>query len=337
MTRATYEAQAAHRPDERAYTVTRAGPPGIQRYAQTWSGDNTTSWHMLRWNIRMGLSMSLSGMFNTGHDVGGFAGPVPDPELLVRWVQNGCFSPRFIMNSWKAGGEVNTPWLHPSALGPILDAIRFRYRLMPYLYTLYRRAAQQGEPMLRPLFYEFEDDPRAYADSDDFLLGANLLVASVVEPGQRERRVYLPPVAGGWFDFWSGALHAGGQDIAVVAPLDRIPLFVPAGGMIPMTESRDYARLHDEPSRALRVFPTQADGTSSFTLYEDDGLSLAYRKGEFAEVAFDLSTTRDSITLSATKTGRYTLPYARIRVVLPEREHRRIALDGNGVELTVED
>ena len=100
MTRATTEAQAAHRPGERVYTVTRAGPPGIQRYAQTWSGDNTTSWHTLRWNLRMGLTMSLSGMFNIGHDVGGFAGPVPDPELLVRWVQNGVFSPRFIMNSW---------------------------------------------------------------------------------------------------------------------------------------------------------------------------------------------------------------------------------------------
>ena len=87
----------------------------------------------------------------------------------------------------------------------------------------------------------------------------------------------------------------------------------------------------------LRLFPAQTDGTSSFTLYEDDGLSLAYRKEEFAEVAFDLSTTHDSIALSATKTGRYGLPYTRIRVVLPEREHRRIALDGNGVELTVED
>jgi hypothetical protein len=95
MTRASYEAQAARFPGERVFTVTRAGPPGIQRYAQTWSGDNTTSWRTLRWNIRMGLTMSLSGMFNVGHDVGGFAGPVPDPELLVRWVQSATFSPRF--------------------------------------------------------------------------------------------------------------------------------------------------------------------------------------------------------------------------------------------------
>src|SRR2546423_1531693 len=108
----------------------RTGLPGIQRYAQTWSGDNTTNWHTLRWNLRMGLGMSLSGMFNTGHDVGGFFGPVPDPELLIRWTQSGAFSPRFIMNSWKAGGETNTPWLHPQALDAIRDAIRLRYRLM---------------------------------------------------------------------------------------------------------------------------------------------------------------------------------------------------------------
>ena len=150
------------------FTITRAGPPGIQRYAQTWSGDNTTSWHTLRWNIRMGLNMSLSGMFNTGHDVGGFHGPSPDPELLVRWVQNGAFSPRFIMNSWKETGEVNTPWLHPDVIPIVRDWIRFRCRLMPYLYTLYWRAAQFAEPMLRPLFYEFPDDPRAFDDSDDF-------------------------------------------------------------------------------------------------------------------------------------------------------------------------
>src|SRR5437879_1399317 len=216
MTRATYEAQAARFADERVYTVTRAGPPGIQRYAQTWSGDNTTSWHTLRWNIRMGLTMSLSGIFNTGHDVGGFHGPVPDPELLVRWVQSGVFSPRFIMNSWKAGGEVNTPWLHPSVTPIIRDWIRLRYRLLPYLYSLFRRAAQFGEPMLRPLFYEFEDESHAFADSDDFMLGPNLLVASVVEPGQRERLVHLPAGPGGWLDLWTGKHVAAGQ--AVVPP-----------------------------------------------------------------------------------------------------------------------
>ena len=335
MTRATYEAQAARFPDERVFTVTRAGPPGIQRYAQTWSGDNTTSWHTLRWNIRMGLTMSLSGMFNIGHDVGGFAGPVPDPELLVRWTQSGAFSPRFIMNSWKAGGEVNTPWLHEGAIPIIRDWLRLRYRLIPYLYTLYWRAAEFGEPIQRPLFYEFDADPRAFADSDDFMLGPSLLVASVVEPGQRERSVYLPEGPAEWIDFWSGEHVAAGDTVVAAAPLERIPLFVPAGAMIPTTDTSDMRRLHDEPSRALRIFPGRGRGTSTFTLYEDDGLSHGHRDGDRAEIECVLEWTDRALRVHAAKRGRFPLPYATIRVLRPPGERRRLELSGEGVALEV--
>jgi len=335
MTRATYDAQAAHFAGERVFTVTRAGPPGIQRYAQTWSGDNTTSWHTLRWNIRMGLTMSLSGMFNTGHDIGGFHGPVPDPELLVRWVQSGIFSPRCIMNSWKPGGFVNTPWLHAEVTPIIRDWIRLRYRLLPYLYSLYWRAARFGEPMLRPLFYEFEDEPESFADSDDFMLGPNLLVASVVEPGQRERAVDLPAGPGEWIDFWTGTHVAGGRTVVAPAPLDRIPLFVPAGGIIPATDTADMRRLHDEPSRALRIFPGSGRGRRAFTLYEDDGLTLRYRDGDATELECGLEWNARTIRLAVTKRGRYRLPYANLRIVLPPGERRRLHLAGKGIELTV--
>ena len=332
MTRATLDAQIAQRPRERPFTVTRAGPPGIQRYAQTWSGDNTTSWKMLRWNIRMGLTMNLSGMFNTGHDVGGFAGPVPEPELLVRWAQNGAFSPRFIMNSWKPDGAFNSPWLHPEVLPLVRDAIRFRYRLMPYLYSLYRWAATHGEPLLRPTFYEFEADPRTFDDCDDFMLGPNLLVASVVEPGARRRRVYLPAGPSRWFDFWTGRACAGGRDIDAPAPLHLVPLFVPAGAMIPFTDSNAFDALHDEPSRQLRIFPSAGDGESAFVLYEDDGISRRYEDGEFAEIRFELRSTPRSIELRAQRSGSYPVT-APIRVVLTAAERRRLALRGQGVEL----
>jgi alpha-glucosidase len=281
----------------------------------------------------MGLTMSLSGMFNTGHDVGGFAGPVPDPELLVRWVQNGMFSPRFIMNSWKTGGEVNTPWLYPEALGAIREAIRFRYRLMPYLYTLFRRAAVFGEPLLRPLFYEFEDDSRAFADCDEFMLGPCLLVANVVDPGLRERRVYLPRGVEGWYDFHTGAYHRPGSEIVVAAPLERIPLFARAGAIVPLTGRDDFSRLHDEPSRQVRVFPAPERASASFALYEDDGISLRYRDGDFAEVVFDLQTTPEDIRLAARVTGRYQLPYRQISVEFPPGEKRRVSLSGSGVAL----
>src|SRR5262249_20390791 len=147
MTRATYEAQAARFPDERVFTVTRAGPPGIQRYAQTWSGDNTTSWHTLRWNIRMGLAMSLSGMFNTGHDVGGSSAPVQDADLRARRAQTAVLTPPFIMTAGKTGGKTNAPWLHPDSLPLIPAAIRFANPRIPYLYPLYGRAAPFSEPI----------------------------------------------------------------------------------------------------------------------------------------------------------------------------------------------
>ena len=333
MTRATFDAQAAHAPDRRTFTVTRAGPPGIQRYAQTWSGDNTTSWHTLRWNIRMGLTMSLSGMFNTGHDVGGFFGPVPEPELLVRWVQSAAFNPRCIMNSWKETGEVNTPWMHPRVLPIVRDWLRLRYRFLPYLYSLYARAARFHEPMLRPRFFDFPDDPRAFDDSDDYLLGPNLLVASVIEPGARQREVYLAKGPAGWIDFWSGKHHAAGTTVTADAPLERIPLFVPAGAILPVTDTPDMRRKHDEPSRALRIFPGRGRGEAAFTLYEDDGATLAYRDGDYADVQCSLAWTPRAINVSVRKQGRYRLPYASIRIVLPPGERRALELAGDGVEL----
>jgi alpha-glucosidase len=281
----------------------------------------------------MGLGMSLSGLFNTGHDVGGFAGPVPDPELLIRWTQSGAFSPRFIMNSWKAGGETNTPWLHRSALPAIRDAIRLRYRLMPYLYTLYREAATGGVPLIRPLFYDFDGDPRAFDDTDDFMLGPGLLVASVVEPRQRRRRVYLPKGPRGWIDFWSGERHPAGGVAEVDAPLERIPLLVPDDTIIPVTDTVDFSRLHDEPSRQLRVHAGPS-GEGSFTLYEDDGIGFGYRNGQFAQVQLRVASTRREIVVSARRTGAFALPYDTMRVVVPATERRRVVLRGDGVALT---
>jgi len=244
-------------------------------------------------------------------------------------VQNGAFSPRFIMNSWKAGGEVNTPWLHPSVLPIIRDWIRFRYRLMPYLYTLYWRAAQFGEPMLRPLFYEFPDDPRAFDDSDDFLFGPSLLVASIVEPGQRVRAVYLPRGPAAWIDFWTGTAYRAGTTVVVPAPFERIPLFVPAGAIIPTTGTADPLQRHDEPSRALRIFPGSDRGNSTFTLYEDDGVTLRHRDGDHAQVTIDMDWNARRIRVRARKSGDFALPYTDIGVVLPAGEGRRLELSGD--------
>ena len=136
MTRASTEAQQAHQPKKRPFVLTRAATPGSQRYAQSWSGDNTTSWETLKYNIPMGLGLSLSGMANTGHDIGGFAGDEPSAELLVRWVQNGIFHPRFCIHSVNDSGYATEAWMYPEVLPLIRQAIEFRYRLQPYLYSV---------------------------------------------------------------------------------------------------------------------------------------------------------------------------------------------------------
>ncbi len=256
MTRASFEAQAAHAPDqtEPVFSVTRGGAPGLQRYAQTWSGDNTTSWETLRWNIRTGLQMALSGMFNVGHDVGGFAGPSPGPELFVRWVQACCLNPRMVMNSWKADGSNNVPWLHPEVTQHVAAAIRLRYTLMPYLWLLFERAHKLHQPIIRPAFYDFPEDERCFTDCDDFMLGDALLVAPVVHPGASSREVYLPAGPAAWFDFHSGARFEAGQLQTIAAPLSTLLLFARAGASIPVAAAVAGRHRHDDPVSEIRSF-----------------------------------------------------------------------------------
>ncbi len=155
MLRTSRAAQLAKAPDKRPYLVSRAGFAGMQRYVQTWSGDNYTSWDSLKWNIRMGLGLALSGVSNTGHDVGGFDGPRPDAELFVRWVGFGIFMPRFSIHSWNTDRTANEPWMHPEVTPHIRDLIKFRYRLLPYLYDLmyrHRDALRDDHPPDLPRF-----------------------------------------------------------------------------------------------------------------------------------------------------------------------------------------
>jgi len=257
MTRATFEAQEQAVGRTQVFTVTRAGPPGIQRYAQTWSGDNTTSWRTLKWNIRTGLQMSLSGMFNVGHDVGGFFGPLPEPELFLRWVQACCLNPRMVMNSWKPGNVSNLPWMHPEVKDDVIRAIELRYTVMPYLWSLFERASSHHEPIIRPTFYDFPDDAQCFEDCDDFMLGAWLLVAPVVHAGQTTREVYLPQLPNGesWFDFETRERFAAGQTHTISAPLHKLPLFARQGAHIACASAPagQVARC-DDPVHHIRSF-----------------------------------------------------------------------------------
>lgn len=324
MSRASRTAQLEGRPTERPFLISRSGCPGIQRYAQTWSGDNYTSWNTLRYNIPMGLGLSLSGAPNTGHDVGGFAGPKPDMELFVRWVQNGIFHPRFTIHSWNDDGSVNEPWMYPEVLPIIRETIEFRYRLIPYLYSLIFEAARSGEPIIRPLVYEFPGDPRCRTESFDFLLGSALLVATVFEEGARTRDVYLPE-GDMWCDFHSGKWYPGGQTITVEAPLEHIPLFVRSGGIIPMGKNMRHVGEQPDDLRQIHLFPHPGTGKGSFSLTEDDGVSFGYREGGYTELKLDIDAKSEQISLDikAVNNG-FSLPYHDFEIVLPMSENRPV-------------
>jgi len=268
MHKLAYETQLAHAPEKRPYVITRAGCAGVSRYGQTWSGDNETAWKTLRYNLTQGLNMSLSGFYNIGHDVGGFHGPVPTPELFCRFVEFCSLWPRMVMNSWKESGVVNTPWMHLEVLPQVRDAMNLRNRLIPYLYTQMWQAAAQDEPAVRPLFWDFPEDAGAKSIEDAFMLGPDLLVAPVLEQGELTRSVYLPAHPGGWYDWHDGTPYAGGGRVTVPAPLGRLPIFARAGAIVPVDQGGDIT---------IIVFGgVEATGTS--TLYLDDGETIRWRE-----------------------------------------------------------
>lgn len=296
MMRASYEEQLSHAPHLRPFLISRSGPLGMQRYVQTWSGDNATDWKSLAYNIPMGLGLSLSGQPSCGHDVGGFYGPAPSPELLVRWVQNGVFHPRFVIHSWNTDGTVNEPWMYPDVLDIVRHWIEFRYRLFPYFYTLFERAAASGEPIIRPPVYHYPHDRRTHRQSFDFMLGPSLLVASVLEEGATLRRVYLPSGTR-WFDFFEGTVYEGGQEIELQAELDQVPLLANEGAIVP---------LDDE----LYVFPG-SEGEWEFSLRYDDGVSL---DGPVTHVYVRLRACPNSLTVQLERAGEYPAP-GRLEVI----------------------
>ncbi len=329
MMRTSYDAQRAFAPEERPYLISRSGCPGLQRYVQTWSGDNRTDWKTIRYNQRMALGMSLSGMYNMGHDVGGFAGPKPGEELFVRWVQNGVMHPRFTIHSWNDDQTVNEPWMYPRVTAIIREAINLRYRLMPYLYTTLYRAHAEHEPMMRPTFLDHEHDTKTFSENDEFLLGQDILVASVMDEGARERALYLPQNDSGWYCWHSGQWFAGGQSVTLDAPLERLPLLARAGAVIPLSSRLAHVVADDtEEIRNFALFPHQGRGCTTSLLFEDDGLSFGYEKHNALWLELTLDSYPDRIEIKTARRGVYQPAWQRVSFQLPAGEHRPLFVNG---------
>lgn len=305
MARATAEGLARLRPDERQLVISRAAFAGHQRHTMVWTGDNYSTWDGLRLTVPMSLSLGLSGLAFNGADVGGFMGDCTG-ELLARWMQLGAFTP-FFRNHAAMHSVQQEPW----AFGPEIEAIcrraiELRYELLPTLATAFWECSQTGLPIMRPLVLAYQGDPHVAALDDQFMLGGDLLVAPVLEPGVAGRRVYLP--AGEWIDFWTGQRLAGGRDHWADAPLDRIPLYVKAGSVLPMQPVVQHS---DDPAPSmliLRVYP----GIGESLWYEDDGRTLAYRTGDSRLTRFALRGDTTWVDVTARAQGAYVSPRTRL-------------------------
>jgi alpha-glucosidase len=294
--RATYEGLRRLQPDIRPFVLTRAAYAGAQRYAATWTGDNSSTWNHMRISIPQLLNLGLSGYTFSGDDIGGFAGS-PTPELLTRWMELGAFNVIY-RNHGTKGSRDREPWVD----GPEHEAIRrhyieTRYQLMPYIYTEMEEASRTGVPVMRPMFLEFPDDSTLQTNESEFMFGPRLLVAPKVTEFVGPYEVRLP--AGEWYDFWTGARLNGqvqnGQVQMVDPPLDSLPVYVRGGTILPQQPIVQYTEQVPAGPLQISVYP---GSNCRGTLYQDDGNTMAYTKGEFLRMEFTCDARPDSLHLT---------------------------------------
>ena len=297
--RATYDGLRKLQGDERPFVLTRAAYSGAERYSATWTGDNSSTWNHIAMSTPMLMSMGISGFPLTGDDIGGFAGS-PPADLLTRWFEVGALNPIYRDHTAKDTAD-QEPWVS----GPEHEAIRrkyieLRYRLMPYLYTGIEEASRTGIPLMRPLFLEYPEATGFYGDNRDFLFGRDFLVAPVTTEMVDAESVKFPP--GDWYDFWNGEKHNSAATLRLHPKLEEMPLYVRAGAIVPMQAVVQSTQEVPAGPLELRVYPG-ADCRG--TLYQDDGHTFAYQRGEFLRVNYScqLSANAVAVSSSAEKDG----------------------------------
>lgn len=308
MAQSCYQGLRRHRPNQRSFVLTRSGFAGIQRWSSVWMGDNQSLWEHLEMSLPMLCNMGLSGVAFVGCDIGGFAGNAT-AELFARWMQVGMLYPLM-----RAHSALNTarhePWVFGDRVERICrEYIELRYQLLPYLYSLFWEAATTGTPILRPLLYHFPNDPQTYHVQDQVMLGPSLMAAPVYRPGVQCRAVYLP--SGVWYNWWTGEQHQGPGYILADAPLERMPMFVPAGAIVPMGPVMQYADEHPLDCLTVRVWPVLGLETlhKTFVLYEDDGQSFDYETGSRGITTYTLQqSARELVFNISARTGSWTPP-----------------------------
>ena len=283
MAKATYEGLLEHDNGRRPFVLTRAAYAGSKKYCGGWTGDNHSIWAHLTLSLEQICNLSLCGMAMCGSDIGGFGSDVT-PELLVRFYQAAVFAP-FFRNHSAVGTRRQEPWLFDEKTrDAVRKTVRLRYRFIPYIYDLERECERTGEPIVRPLVYEYPHDKMVRNICDEYLLGKFVLVAPVTVPGKFAREVYLPE--GEWYDYETNEKYTGGKYILADAPLDKVPVFIRAGAILPVAEG-NIQSTEDITSENTRILTYPGQGT--FIHYEDDNETLAYREGAYNAMEYTLN------------------------------------------------
>ncbi len=330
-TGAVYEGQRAASDRKRVYILSRSAFSGIQRNSVTaWSGDIISDFVTFKRQIPAGLNFSLSGSPYWTTDIGGFVfGNDDDPafrELFVRWFQFGTFSPILRVHGTR-NPDQNELWSYgPDAQKILVSFDRLRYRLLPYIYSLAWKTTSEGYTLMRPLVMDFRTDERAANIGDQFMFGPALLVNPVTEPAATSRSVYLPTVR--WYDFWSGAAVDGKGTVEAAAPLERIPLYVRAGSILPLGPDVEWATEKPADPLELRIY-RGADG--DFAFYEDQNDNYDYEKGVYATIPIHWDDAKGVLTIGDRK-GEFPgmLKQRTFRIVLVHENH------GAGIEPSTE-
>ncbi len=328
MAQASSQGLEKLRPSERSFVLTRSGYAGIQRWSAVWTGDNQSLWEHLEMSIPMLCNLGLSGVAFVGADIGGFAGNAT-AELFARWMQVGMLYPLMRSHSALSTAQ-HEPWVFGNRVEKICrDYIELRYRLLPYIYTLFWEAASTGSPILRPLLYHFPNDLQTFTISDQVMLGPSLLAAPIYRPGIEHRAVYLPE--GRWYDWWSGEVFDGPKHILAYAPLEKMPLYVRAGSIIPMAPVMQYVDERPLDQLTLKIWPGQGE----WTFYEDDGHTFEYKTGVSSTTTYRVRQEDQQIIVEiAAREGSFSPAVREILVELVGIGEQRFIDDGTARQLT---
>ncbi|WP_414541949.1 glycoside hydrolase family 31 protein [Nostoc sp. CCY0012] len=327
MAKSSYEGLKRHRTSERSFVLTRSGYAGVQRWSAVWMGDNHSLWEHLEISLPMLCNMGLSGVGFVGCDIGGFAGNAT-PELFARWMQIGMLYPLMRGHSALSTSR-HEPWVFGDRVEKICqNYINLRYQLLPYIYNLFWEAATTGAPILRPLLYHFPSDRQTYTLYDQVFLGASLMAAPVYRPGVEHRAVYLP--TGIWYDWWTGERYEGPTHILAHAPLEKMPLYVHSGAIIPMQPVMQYVDEHPVDHIRLKVWP----GNGSYTWFEDDGHTWEYQEQNFSLRNITVLTENQQTTVEiSSRQGLWSPPPRQLIVELVGFDEQQLPDDGGEISL----